>query len=67
MIDWQPIETAPRDGATVLLWIPREGDCACCLPARAESAKWDRGAWDMLLDEAPDPTHWAPLNIPEAP
>jgi hypothetical protein len=22
MIDWQPIETAPRDGTPLLLWLP---------------------------------------------
>ena len=64
MIDWQPIETAPRDGTSILLWIPKEGDCACALPARVESGKWGRFGWLLLWDEAPDPTHWAPLNVP---
>jgi hypothetical protein len=54
---WQPIETAPRDGTVVLIWvISKDGDNVC-VP----------GIWDTQLEtlndslppeEYPDPGHW---------
>lgn len=58
MIDWQPIETAPKDGTTVLLWVPN----ARLSPVFA--GEW-RGAWRVGLFTVCNPTHWAPLNPPE--
>lgn len=76
MSDWQPIETAPRDGTTVLLWWRRE---------ELDVAYWACGVWREFGDgsrgwmgesfhaSAPEtwtrllgerPTHWMPLPTP---
>lgn len=73
---WEPIETAPKDGATVLVYVP-----GLLKPVRltywfsSESRKYGKvesttekwayhiGAWGN--DPLPEPTHWMPL--PEAP
>jgi hypothetical protein len=63
---WQPIETAPKDGRKLLLWwagMSRVGRCAGVGAAR------DGGDWWQVpsLEFAPTgrPTHWMPL--PAAP
>ena len=61
---WQPIETAPKDGAYVLLYVG-----AICDDYAV--AYWDGTCWNMGSQEyegGPEfgaPTHWMPL--PEAP
>lgn len=69
MAEWQPIETAPKDGRDVLLWIP----------ADEESPR--KGRWEKLLDDPSrphrwcvaygwcedTPTHWMPLPSPPEP
>lgn len=65
---WQPIETAPRDGATIWAWNGEH-----CQMEWYGSPEWS--GWlhsDPLLSDAdPDPvqpTHWRPLPAaPEAP
>ena len=73
-MDWQPIETAPRDGRIVLVW--QDG---CVLAAFFKKNK----AWNAKQTEAlqvifrpgrhssPDgwyaPTHWAPIEPPNSP
>ncbi len=57
---WQPIETAPRDGRTLLLWVPR-----------LEMVIF--GRWSVELDgwkqwlsyfEITEPTHWMLIEPP---
>ncbi len=58
---WQPIETAPKDDAEVLLWIPEEEG--------VEIGFWrsDAGAWDTYQGWLKaTPTHWMPLPTPPA-
>lgn len=58
-VEWQPIETAPKDGTDLLvsyyLWGPRQA-----------VAGWFEGDW--LIFEKPDdpikPAHWMPLPPP---
>lgn len=77
MIDWQPIETAPKDGTHVLLCCATNADGN---PIKAENfglfvtraAWWGdegyRGEWVCYcsLPNEPvvffDPTHWAPIG-----
>lgn len=70
---WQPIETAPKDGTTVLLWWRSEyGDIAYWACATWEvfsdgSGGWvgesfhatEPKTWMRLIGEKP--THWMPL------
>jgi hypothetical protein len=77
--EWQPIETAPKDGSAVLLWNGQYVNLAYWNPAY--ESKWDheldkpvvRGAWtdDTVksfayeeINEIEGPTHWMPLPAP---
>ena len=60
-MEWQPIETAPKDGTQILAYcIEPDKRCTCI--------RWDRGAWIMGksmrgndLICASKITHWLPL------
>lgn len=59
MINWQPIETAPKDATQILLIRCNE----------AIVSWWGRKAWTNLQGwvnwpMAESPTHWAPINLP---
>lgn len=66
MSDWQPIETAPRDGTTVLAGAQgRDGHLWHPLPLRFLDGRWRadfaEGGWRSI---DPQPTHWMPLPEP---
>ena len=74
MTDWQPIETAPRDGTWVLLaggsieygW---DGDSAPAVVAgqcvRPDPECWQFAWYDGgYYGEYENPTHWMPLPEP---
>jgi hypothetical protein len=78
-MEWQPIETAPKDGTRVLI-VNEEGliDAAIFIQEWTEREEWVRKAKDgdvyrtvredtgyWLTDIAYCPTHWMPL--PKAP
>lgn len=56
MTTWQPIETAPKDGTSILL-ADNYGGMQICW--------WDSYDWRHDLDDVcstfDDPTHWMPL------
>lgn len=60
---WQPIETAPTDGTSILLLI--EGKCVEGLYCRRQSGE---GEWyDVFTPPGyfnDQPTHWMPLPKP---
>lgn len=64
---WQPIETAPKDGTWVLVSVWELGPDVA-------SARWDGSLWNMCIvgeyfDGTPEfsnPTHWQPINPPPA-
>jgi hypothetical protein len=58
MSEWQPIETAPRDGRTILV---RQGDWA---PHHAYWRKECHEWWAIEYHGCPRPTHWMPLPAP---
>ena len=61
---WRPIETAPKDGTTILVWEDKaaEGE-------HIEIAYWDcnefGNRWEAALDGSPlSPDFWMPLPEP---
>jgi hypothetical protein len=56
MMDWQPIETAPRDERVVLLWCPYVRNLYGVLGEFAVGCSEDR-----IFNAA---THWMPLPSP---
>ena len=56
---WQPIETAPRDGSRLLLFVPPYGPSTghFC----ATSQRW---YCHSVLNKDADSTHWMPLPEP---
>jgi len=68
MSEWQPIETAPRDGTELLAWWPGPG---MGLPAIGwQITNWGRiagsGMWFAHSLVGKQPTHWMPLPPPPA-
>ena len=66
--DWQPIETAPRDGSQVVVWNPDNpyGEWPLMAQWHAPSQTWSihiegQRIW---LGLPLDPTHWIPLPEP---
>lgn len=60
MVEWRPIETAPRDGTPVLvIWKAYLPEVVCAV------VMWDGDQWREADDIVSGPTHWLPL--PPAP
>lgn len=68
MNDWQPEETAPRDGTTVLLWglEMRMGMSTWFWVEEDGISGWrqDDGKNEDRALRGPYPTHWMPLPEP---
>lgn len=64
MTQWQPIETAPKDGTRVLLFTRWLGDGQYHCPPfdDVQIGLWDRDEWELI--NIGDPTHWMPLPSP---
>jgi hypothetical protein len=62
--EWQPIETAPRDGDWFLVWNPNSNMCWGCYDMSAWTG--DNGGYFMEQDtsEEAEFTHWMPLPKP---
>ena len=59
MGEWQPIETSPKDGTRVLLWIM---PVAIAIPYKWDGERWMGDDYPLNMAWA---THWMPL--PESP
>ena len=61
MSQWQPIDTAPKDGTHILAYQPGPFDCCTVI-------HWYGGAWSVVVVSYYDvewaPTHWMPLPPP---
>jgi hypothetical protein len=77
VINWQPIETAPKDGCDVLLFCPRDGYVTFKIGSyRCDDNDFDGSEGPLWLDDSYDsfscgyastplkPTHWAALAAP---
>ena len=72
---WMPIESAPKDGTRVLLWIvPREDSWGTVEPSAVigdwvvwldrEHRAGMRDGWSWYGSAQCEPTHWRPLPSP---
>jgi len=67
MTEWQPIDTAPKDGTAILIWPAKSsfyGDDTISYIVRWQDWK---GCWIEASGEEYDtfyPTHWMPLPAP---
>ena len=63
MGEWQPIETAPRDGTRILGWNKYDGQLIYEKYMYGSNRQFQ--AWRAIYDTeglAEDPTHWKPLG-----
>jgi hypothetical protein len=79
MSEWQPIETAPKDGTRILLgggWYDDEAGGPVRVSMVARWAQLNRGTHGWLIAEREggynnvtydDPTHWMPVPDPPNP
>jgi len=56
---WQPIETAPKDGTEVLVYVPRRLGPIYAEARNVTGNQW----WGRVLGNL-RPTHWMPLPEP---
>lgn len=67
MADWKPIDTAPRDGTAILVFVPSKFDAGSVLPAAwaDDDEEWQTVGC-VYPDESYDvhPTHWMPIPAP---
>ena len=70
---WQPIETAPKDGTIVDLWVggKRHANCfwACAVGDndgswRQQWAEYDASSFGVFETVGKEPTHWMPPPNP---
>ena len=60
--DWQPIDTAPRDGTVILIYRTGSGDQRATIAYVNENGDWSCPE-EFFLKRHP-PTHWQPLPKP---
>ncbi len=65
MSEWQPIESAPKDGTRIIAYMPKHaGDIEILLWVSDDKgagwAYWDNGYGEFSPTEGDDPTHWMP-------
>lgn len=69
MSEWQPIETAPRDGSEILLWVGRAWNGRLPFVGSYWFGNETKGFWMNEFyngGQVPNfaPTHWRPLPAP---
>lgn len=61
MSEWQPIETAPKDGSNILAFFPDLGQMVASYNKHDDVN--NAGGWAVGFDNYGDPpTHWKPLG-----
>lgn len=61
-MEWQPIETAPKDGTPVILL--REGKSVVAYWGGQYGSRWCMDEWIAAYGLDQHPTHWLPLPDP---
>jgi hypothetical protein len=64
MSEWQPIETAPKDGTNILAWGPHGTGCLVVGFDEAVHPAWPWHTLDGLNYSLTTFTHWMPLPAP---
>lgn len=71
MAEWQPIESAPKDGTYIIVWPPTyEGVASCAKWDEQKHHKKPKPHWRRLdathvwQSRIRTPTHWQPLPEP---
>jgi hypothetical protein len=59
---WQPIESAPKDGTRILIYVPNHG---CAYACGFENGLWQTGITELGFRNRSLPSHW--MTIPEPP
>jgi hypothetical protein len=66
--DWRPIETAPRDGTHILVWVHDDSPLRRYLGEHQSGcsiAAWtDHNGGGWAMNRFGEPTHWMPLPTP---
>ena len=73
MNEWRPIETAPKTGERIDLWVPRTGRICNAAWSYGDNSDpaWSSEGWlvldpefgdDVILDEPQKATHWMPTT-----
>lgn len=67
MSEWQPIETAPRDGTIVRVWREEFGEFV--MAWNDKRSRWEGKHWGPIRAlsiwwdiDAPQPTHWRAIE-----
>ena len=64
-MNWQPIETAPKDGGTMILWEPSLNDKVTTGYWYKNILSWRDGDWWIEGGQITgQPTHWMPFPEP---
>lgn len=62
---WRPIESAPKDGTTIMGWRAGWGPCECRWEVDFDGDECSFAGWvDLNADDETRPTHWVPLPLP---
>ena len=65
MMEWQPIETAPKDGSVIIVWYFSPLFARWCYVGKGEKKGWASQDYWLSDDfEEYKPTHWMPLPQP---
>lgn len=70
MADWQPIESAPKDGTEIIAWGMMRGDYGYTPDEPTwTGVRWTNAQWQVTKPTARHfagftPTHWTPLPEP---
>jgi len=71
-MEWQPIETAPKDGRHIIAWFPHGfhgNNLSQFAKGHVEAVYWKGSDWYWSSDDDAliiAPTHWIPLpELPE--